>query len=231
MTEDKDPLLVEKEELYTQDLWLYVGTHGPDLELYKKHIYSFDLKDSLCGMRSKFFSVKKSAVLGVTETYVNTKQETTPSGSTDISFVSTPIPKDRFCKRCLNIVKSKLPVTENILSVPSPSLDKELGVPRLVTDKYGRTGEIVYTLPSPSVKTKLTLVEAKEMDSTWDWAKYYFPNISERHGKWIVLNKLKSYPINLENTMTELYDVYLTSLECGVPVPKDAKSRSNIKIK
>lgn len=197
--EIKDPLLKEQKELYAHDLWMFTATSGPDIQYSKGHIYSMSGEAPLCGLNSKYFEVIPDAVWEATKDHLVLKEET--STSVYMSFRKTQIPTDNICKRCLNKAIAILDAND------PPPLTTPIQEKRLPLKQLPARPE----LPTPTKgksQTKLTVPMLHDMKNTWQWAKHYYPDISEKAGKKLILGLLH-YPINMELAMEELYQLYL----------------------
>jgi hypothetical protein len=234
-----DPLLKEEEEHYNSDLWLYTGTHGPDMQYYKQHIYSARLEDSLCGMNSKFFEVQKIAIIGMPDNEILIKEDTT--SSVYMSFRTMRLTRDTMCKRCAKRatdrladqkIISELPKTPTIPEFPNIHKGDEVLPPGIVSIPTSESETVtpvtqkevtvieekLEIVPEDnrnkdtSIIPKLSIAKARNMEDSLDWVKYYFPTVSEKEGRKILMTRVTNYPVNLEKAIDELYHIYLKSI-------------------
>lgn len=199
------PLLKEKTELYQNDLWTYIATSGEDIAYAKTHIFSIELGQPLCGVKSIYYEVMPDAVTGVNldKDTITLKEDTTQSGC--MSFREMELPTSgKVCKRCMNKAVKLLKDTPKT-EIPIPTYKVGEHAPPLPI--INKPTEVPPTNKTTLTKSKLTVEMTKKMKNTWEWAKHYYPDISEREGKNLILNLLH-YPINMEVAMNELYDHY-----------------------
>ena len=217
-----DKLLIEREELYKQDLWMFTGTSGPDVKYYKQHIYSFELEDTLCGMSSRFFEVQTLAVIRVEKDEIIYKEET--SSSVYMSFRTMGIPRANFCQRCAQRAKDRiadlkslenLPKTPSTPSFPDIFKEKEVLVKMPIVpeiDEYA-PGEELQVLTKDRTDLKLTQLLSRQMEKMEPhaWVQYYFSEMSVKDCNKFLLTKTH-YPLAQELVADELWKEYL-----GVP--------------